>query len=381
MEEESDGKIDLEAINENKDIMKFLLKPLKKRPRKMIDNATLASAYERIDHRIQGLKQVRDLQEVIKELHEIIYAVSSNNINDVSKKVELAKALYQARLVSREEFVFFAVYPIENLHNDRVSKNRKLIEISEAIDKIRNQHGLGPDEDWIIGEGPPEYVQLNTEWENIYDRLFLETLREFDLSELTKLYQDAPEELDRLRERGRRIFFHRDELIFALKDIIIRCEEDAKEAATARAYLAAIVSLGAGLEGLLLMRCLRSKVKATRIAKKIVPRKKRPRFPDDHYTWTFDNLIQVCFKAGWLPTVTTTYAEYNSSGLANLLREMRNYIHPGRQAKEKPWSEVSKRDYDDAYAIYIVLLSKLAGIGPRKLKSISNKQSLNQIIN
>lgn len=51
---------------------------------------------------------------------------------------------------------------------------------------------------------------------------------------------------------------------------------------------------------------------------------------------------------------------------------MRNNIHPGRYAKDKPWSEITERDFKDAYAIYTIMLSKLAGIGPRKLKLLAN---------
>jgi len=203
----------------------------------------------------------------------------------------------------------------------------------------------------------------------VYNRLFIDTLKEFGLHDLADLKEKDSEEFDRLRERGRRSSAHKNELDSIVRDIVVRYEQDARRAAKAKAYSAAVVSLGASLEGLLLLRCLRSRHKAIRFSKKL-PKRLRPRFPEDLTTWTFNNLIQICFEAGWLPPISTNYANFNSAGLANLLRDMRNSIHPGRYAKDKPWSEIDERDFKDAYSIYVIMLSKLAGIG---IKSLVNK--------
>jgi hypothetical protein len=95
-------------------------------------------------------------------------------------------------------------------------------------------------------------------------------------------------------------YFHKDELALVLKDVIVRYEEDARRAASARSYSAAITLLGAGMEGVLLLRCLRSKKKALGVATAL-PKRRRPRFTDDPRTWSFQTLIDVCLAAGWLP--------------------------------------------------------------------------------
>jgi hypothetical protein len=152
--------------------------------------------------------------------------------------------------------------------------------------------------------------------------------------------------------------FHKDEITSALKDIVVRYEEDAHRAASAKAYSAAITLLGAGLEGLLLLRCLRSKQKSLRVARAL-PKQQRPRFPDDPTKWSFETLIDTCLAAGWLPPVSTSVAQYNPAGLAHILRLMRNYVHPGRHARERPWSVADKDDYKDAEAIYVTLMSRI----------------------
>jgi hypothetical protein len=148
-------------------------------------------------------------------------------------------------------------------------------------------------------------------------------------------------------------------------DVVIRCEYDATRAASAKAYLAAVTSLGAGLEALLLLRCLGSPHKARKIAEGLA-RGRRRRFPIDLTKWTFNQLIDVCLGAGWLPPVESELATYSPADLANILRLMRNYVHPGRQVRERPWVEVDERDYKDADAIYLILLSAFGRVSPTR---------------
>jgi len=352
-----------------------VLKPLVRRRANVADQEALISAFERIDQLAIGGDLLRQLHEVLNDFHQDKSSKSYGNPDSARKSVALAHALYLSRRISKQEYVFFAVYPVENVFDRRMADGKfenELGPINKAIEKIRKDYGLKSDEYWKVGDGPEKYKQLNKKWEAISEKLFLNTLKEFGLNDLTELNEKDPEEFNRLRERGRRAVAHKDEMSLAIRDIVVRYEEDARRAAEAKAYSAAIISLGASLEGLLLLRCFRSQHKAIRTAKKL-PRSKRPRYPEYLTTFTFDNLIQVCLKAGWLPTVSTTYAHYNSAGLANILRELRNYVHPARHAKEKPWSEICERDYNDAYAIYIIMLSKVAGIGRRKIKSVANQ--------
>jgi len=351
-----------------------MLKPLVRRRPNMADNNSLISAYKRIDDLAVGGEILKQLRDVIDTLGKKKKPGSHSDPDSASKQVALAKALYLSRRITKQEFIFFATYPVENVFHGRMAEgvfDSELKHISDTMKEIERAHGLGPDEYWKINDAPLEFKKLDNEWQLVADSLFLETLKEFGLHDLADLMEKQPEEFDRLRERGRRASAHKNEIELVVRDIVVRLEEDARRAAKVKAYSAAVVSLGAGLEGLLLLRCLRSKHKAIRISKKL-QRRLRPRYPEDLTTWTFNNLIQVCLEAGWLSPVSTSYANYNSAGLADLLRGMRNNIHPGRFAKDKPWSEIDERDFKDAYSIYVIMLSKLAGIGQRKLKSLAS---------
>ena len=352
-----------------------MLKPLVRRQRNSIDEEAILSAYKRLDNRALGIDLLRELRDVIRDLGKKKSKRKFAGINDAKKQVALARALYLSRKITISEYVYFAVHPVEKIFDDWMTDGTYVNEfsaINKQMRKVERAHGLRDGQFWKINDAPEEYLKLNDEWKKIYDKLFIEALKEFTLVDLANLMNRNHKKFDRLRERGRRSVAHKNEIELIVRDIIVRYEEDARRAAKAKAYSAAVVCLGAGLEGLLLLRCYRSSFKSVRIAKKL-PRRMRPRYIDDLATWTFNNLIEVCYKAGWLPSISTDYATYNSAGLAHILRNMRNYIHPGRYAKDKPWSEISERDFKDAYSIYTLLLSKLAGIGSRKLKSLANQ--------
>lgn len=349
----------------NRDLRRVLLKPFKTPRQSSAYRKSLVAALSRLDNRALAEDILLQLRQVVAEAPRRRGQPRFADEEFARKWVALALALYEARRISTQEFIFYASSWIEGVHESRVLEGRydhDLEPISASLERIKREAGLHPDEDWLVGEGPTEYRRLTKKYDVILRRHFVATLREFGLQDLARRQDLSPDEFERSRERGRRSVFHRDELRAAIKDIVLRHESEAQKAAATAAFGAAVTSLGAGLEGLLLLRCLRSRQKAQDIAKNL-PKPKRPRNAEDPTTWGFETLIEVCFQAGWLPPVTTPVARYSPAGLAHLLRVMRNHIHPGRQAREEPWLEPDERDYDDAEAIYVILLSTLGNIG------------------
>jgi hypothetical protein len=88
----------------------------------------------------------------------------------------------------------------------------------------------------------------------------------------------------------------------------------------------------------------------------------------DPIAWHFETLIEVCYIAGWLPQFETDTIQFNSAGLAHLIRQLRNNVHPGRHLRERPWSEIEERDFKDAEAIYTILFNTLKKTLEKKIK-------------
>jgi len=331
------------------------LKPLARRD---ADRKTFIKAIERLDRIAVGgelLKQTKNILAAQRKKP----AKSHRDPALIAKSIAQVYALYEARLINTQQYFYLAVWYADLLHDERVISGKyesELSPISEAIEKIESDNGLKNGEFWLKGEGPKEYELLNNTYNSILDQKFIEVLREVGLIEIAYMKEHDPVELARLCERGRRSFYDRDEYTAVLRDVVIRYEKDAQRAAAAKAYTATVTLLGAGAEGLLLLRCLQAKLKASQYANKLSKRK-RPQFPDDPTTWTFEQLIEVCEHAKWLVPVETKIAKYSTAGLTHVLRRMRNQVHPGKLAHMSPWLETDERDYADAEAIYHVVLS------------------------
>jgi hypothetical protein len=343
----------------DKKVRRHLLKPLQRRPANLFSRRSLANALERLDERASGEILLPEILKLIPNPADSKGRESWKDPNAARRSLTLTQALFQARRISRQEYFFYALMLVEGIHEARIldgAYEQELGPIGAAIDKIEKEFGLSGNEYWATGTGPSEYETLNKKYQDVLNDLFNATVAEFDLHELADFRKSDPKECDRLRERGRRTVFHKDEIKEALQDVVRRYERDAKRAAGAGAYSAAITLLGAGLEGLLLLRCMRSKKKAERVAAHL-PSRVRPRKGDDLSNWRFETLIDTCLAAGWLPALETKMVQYNPGGLAHLLRRMRNFVHPAKQARERPWIEAEEADWKDAEAIYVALIA------------------------
>jgi hypothetical protein len=285
----------------------------------------------------------------------------NNNARDPAALVELASALLIARRFSLQEYIFMLDSAAEGIHSNRITAGAypELQRLSDEMRAVEAAHGLNSNQYWPESDGPPEYQALNVKWEKAANVRRAEILRELDGSKTgSALFDSDPNEFHRLRERGRRAFFHKNESVAALSDTIVRYEREARAAAATKAYTAAVILLGAAVEGLLLLRCLRSRTKAARVAAEL-PRNKRPRDATKPSEWKFDTLIQVCLRAGWLPAIDTPSMTVLPDGLAHLIRRMRNFVHPGKVAVERPWIEVDALDFADAEIVYTTLFATM----------------------
>jgi hypothetical protein len=352
------------ALGADKTVRKHLLKPLQRRPRHAFSGPALAAALEHLDERAAGELV---LSETLKSMPKRGEGKPKESWKDpvaARRWIDFTKAMLKARRISHQEYCFYALYRVEGINDSRIMDGTYEFElgpIASAIDAIEKKYAQSTND--TLSNLDHEHRTLNRQYESVMDELLCDALVEFDLGDLVALKRNNPAELDRLRERGRRSVFHKDELKDALQDVVQRYEQDARRASGVGAYTAAITLLGAGLEGLLLLRCIKSKGKARRIAA-VLPRKARPRNCNDLSSWRFETLIETCLAAGWLPPLASEVARYNPAGMAHSLRKMRNFVHPGKRATERPWIEAEQSDWKDAESIYLTLLSTV--VKPRR---------------
>lgn len=294
-----------------------------------------------------------DRRDRLREVAQRFRAQRTNRARDAWKDpgaaaefIALSCALYDARRISIAEHVFNVGSTIEGVHEGRWldgDYQDDLGPISDALDALEADNW---DEE--------EDARLNERYSQLLDQKLLATFEELSPDDMLVLFRDHADRYDLLRERGRRHFHHRDEFSAALRDLVAEGFSEARTAAAGGAYRSAVTLLAASLEGLLLLRCLASQVRAKRIAQSL-PRKHRPAPTRDMSTWTFDTLIEVCDRAGWLPQIASDAGTYSSTDMAQSLRHMRNWIHPARAARERAWLGVYREDYELADALYTLV--------------------------
>lgn len=113
----------------------------------------------------------------------------------------------------------------------------------------------------------------------------------------------------------------------------MRYERETRACAKARAYYAGCIMLGATLEGSLLAMCDMFQDEAE-AAISSLPKEKQPR--GHLLRWDLNELIVIARRAGWLPAREKERSARKIGDWVEMLRDLRNLVHPGRHVREYP---------------------------------------------
>jgi hypothetical protein len=339
---------------------KSRLQPLARRKVSPTTPKRFAEAVDYLNSIAGALEAVPELVELAKKAREARSTESRTSYDAAIALGQFASALFAAQLMSSQQFAFMISSVAESVLDRHflAGDYPEMTKILDEMSAVESANGLKDDEYWPVGEGRRVHRTLDKQFDAAWDVRFAEALRELGAQSIAALFLSDRQAFDRTVERGRRSIHQKSNLSAAVKDTVIRYEHEARKAASAGAYTGAVVLLGAAIEGVLLLRCLRSPTKARLCAAKL-PRERRPKKLDNLSKWTFDTLIETCIAAGWLPELVSLAIP--PSSLAHKLREMRNFVHPGKVGVERPWIAVDELDYEKAEAIYTALNAALGG--------------------
>jgi hypothetical protein len=280
--------------------------------------------------------------------------------------LKVARVAVELGRLQEPEAFLFRVMAIEHLHNDRLlcgEYPQELADVKARIAGIRNEFGLTDLEYWPLGQGPAEYQSASEEYDRICDRLFACALREFGLADEARLLEEQPEEFHRRRELGRRARFEGLSDVERLTMMQKQFVGEASKSAYAGAFQAAAAMIGAAMEAALLARCLQ-RLDEARVAYDQLQLSGRQR-SNDPRDWKFHHLCKVADRAGWLPTFDLGGHHLAGDSLIDLLRDLRNTIHPAKllrdiRSNERRGERVVRSQYTDARAAYELLQRHLA---------------------
>ena len=130
-----------------------------------------------------------------------------------AESLELGLACFDAGRFSADEAICYVHVMLGREVRERTQAAYRR-DFSDKFKAIRTKHRLGPDEDWLAGEGPEEYEALSRKFDVVCDRLEREVLRETAdrtghplVREMAGLFASNRNEFERRREAGRLALF------------------------------------------------------------------------------------------------------------------------------------------------------------------------------
>ena len=269
--------------------------------------------------------------------------------------LDLAEAAELAGEMAPSHRFFMRVSAIERVHDQRWFEglyDEDLAFINAQKDAIRQREGLDEDEEWNTGKGPADWEELNDQYEHILDMKFENALREYDLNDIADIHHTDRDTFDALREEGRRLVFENIPVLEKLSFLQQQYENEASICAQNKAYLAAAAMIGSAMETALLFICLNHRDNALEAYKRLSD-KKRPK-SNNPEKWTFNQLVMIVDKAGWLPDLIVDDVIISSYKLTNIVRNFRNMLHPVCHLSDKRFLDVEGQ-YANVQAVYDLL--------------------------
>lgn len=128
-----------------------------------------------------------------------------------SKAFKMILAIVKSGPVSGDVAFYYTAQGIFGLAEtvDVIEGSPALESIGNRLRAIEKQHGLKGMEFWPRGEGPPEWCDLDHEWERTFDKIIVGKFIEYGELEMAVLYASNREEFNRRYEIGRRLVSQR----------------------------------------------------------------------------------------------------------------------------------------------------------------------------
>lgn len=124
--------------------------------------------------------------------------------------VRAGQAMRNAGVLDASESHYLISSIIEQIAEDRVWETSPALKaISAKMREVEIKHGLTDGQYWPKGEGPPEYENLNAEYDRVIDEILAATFEEHGEIALATMHRHHRQQFDQLREEGRSKFFGR----------------------------------------------------------------------------------------------------------------------------------------------------------------------------
>lgn len=320
-------------------------------------------ALDHLEGRIKSMAALEELRE--KQVGSFTRRSTAEVVEQETKAVlEVVEARFNAAEINERELIALICMCGNLVHEIRWSENYyepEIGPINQAIRKVQKTHGLKPGEEWGLGEGPDEYKSFLSQWDSVYDRTREDLIFELCTDRLRDIVKRFEYQIDDMKREGEQSLFQWDDKR-RLYVLLQNYEREALQCESVGAYLAASILIAASIETRLIITCLEFKEICEKGRNSLNEERKSSggkSIGRNPLSWFLDDLINVSAKCGWLPWVESNSYTFNSTVLAQVLKDVRNGVHPGKKVRKKENIAMGLEQYKDIRAANEILKSVL----------------------
>lgn len=323
-----------------------------------------------VDKSIQTVARMREINRAheehkSKKIDDETFAKSIVRIHD--EQIDTRKS-YRSQALSLWFINYYiTTYIHEKRWMDGVYKSETGA-IEKRIKEIERENGLAENQFWRRGEGPEEYIKLNAEYDKIYDQAGIEAYKECLSPKTLGFLNKNWSAYERASEIGRKSIFERKRkrtIGKASIGILIKnFERESRVCAKSKAYYSACVMRGAATEALLLEMAIQNEESVIKAMEEL--RRKKEIRSQNLKRLTLDELLKIAKYLEWLPQYKYKERLFDLPWWAELIKDTRNAIHPGRIVDAERITMVTKSDYNTVTAVYNLLKAESASLLRRR---------------
>jgi hypothetical protein len=304
----------------------------------------------------EAMSYFKGRMEAEEQLQEMRKTFSISNLSHSKEEtlqcLKFFKLLRATLRITEEQEKIFRIRLINyylNANEQTQQRDPDLKRIEEEMEAIRKNFGLSLDDDGKLDEGPPEYQELNRQYDEILVAKREATFRELGEEDLLpfdgEIHELPVEEKLHLFEAA---IDKSEDNQARLEKLLLRYKNEFALSAQAGAYYAACGLIGACLETLLLLMCLRDAEKTKNARKKFITEKKiRSSLPEDVLKWGLKDLIDFSRESG--------YIDNEVAAVMNVIQYHRNLLHPARYLQDVEFGHIGHEEYKFTKAIYTLV--------------------------
>lgn len=116
--------------------------------------------------------------------------------------IAAARKLAAQGAISEDAVYHLVELFLECVTGDAAANDPEMLRIYDELARVRREHGLAEDEDWLVHEGPAEWQALNEDWDRRDLEIRVGALRALGHDDIAEVLERDPEGFRRREASG-----------------------------------------------------------------------------------------------------------------------------------------------------------------------------------